>query len=168
MLISERSGYWIIQWSEDWDPSLADLLALAPELVVGKQVAIASCDSGPYRPSEKEIADGWQISDGIAVSPLVKATSDLPVPGFDEWYVFEGVPLIYPKRNFVNTYGFSPLETGADDAESFWEQIEAIQPLHALGAGTPNMFLITCNHDTFERMKRFNSSLDSAATRQSA
>ena len=44
----ERDGYWIIQWSEDWGPSLADILQSVPELVCGKRIVITSCDSGPY------------------------------------------------------------------------------------------------------------------------
>jgi hypothetical protein len=168
MLTAEKLGYWVIQWTEDWDPSLADLLAAAPELVLGKRIAITSCDSGPYIPSEAELAGGWCVIDRIAVSPKVEAISELPVPGFDEWYVFDSIPAVCPKRNFVNRYGFSPLGLDDDELRSFWLQIETARPVHVLGAGAPNMFLVTRNQDVFERVKRFNTSLDMAALRQSA
>lgn len=158
----------MIQWSYDWDPSLVDLLNAVPEIVLGKRVAITSCDSGPYSPSPEAVTAGWKSDEGVSLSPPVNAIADLPTPGFDEWYVFDVVPTIYPRQNFVNRYGFSPLAMDNEETKMFWSQIEEAQPVHVLGAGTPNMFFVTRDHPTFEHVKRFNTSLDANPTGQPA
>lgn len=153
MIYGERWGYWAIEWSGAWDPSLSDLLHLAPELVVGKQVAITSCDSGPYVPSEEELRLGWSRCEKTAISRKIAQFTELPTPGFDEWYVYDSAPFNCPKRNHVNRYGFSVFDEGIE-TESFWDQIRKLEPLHILGAGTPNMFFGTRDRDSFERVKR--------------
>lgn len=159
MLTGTRSGYWVVQWSYDWDPSLADLLDEMPELVLGRFVSIASCDSGPYRPTEREVENGWELVANIAISPRVIAVSGLPIPGFDEWYVHEERPSPYGYQNFVNTFGFSPLTADENTLNLFWSQVETTRPIHVLGAGTPTMFLVTRDENIFERAKRYNTSL---------
>lgn len=148
---SERDGYWVIQWSEDWDPSLADILQSVPELVCGKRIAITSCDSGPYVPTSDELIAGWFFDGVTAISTEITQPGELPMPGFDEWYIFDLVPRNFPTRNYVNRFGFSVLDE-SDATTSFWEQITKTQPLHALGAGTPNMFFLTRDRETFERV----------------
>jgi len=155
MIDGERWGYWALEWSEAWDPSLTCLLQLAPELVVGKQIAITSCDSGPYVPSEQELRSGWSRRESTAISREIEQLTELPAPGFDEWYVYDSAPLKCPKRNHVNRYGFSVFDEGIE-TESFWEQIRKSDPLHVLGAGTPNMFFVTRDRDSFERVKRLH------------
>lgn len=152
MTHAERFGYWAIQWSAAWDPSLTDLLRVAPELVLGRRVAITSCDSGPYVPSEDELSAGWSLCETTAISREIAQPAELPAPGFDEWYVFDSTPQVVPMRNHVNQYNFSVLDE-CDATELFWEQIRKAQPLHVLGAGTPNMFFVTRDHDSFERVK---------------
>jgi hypothetical protein len=151
----ERYGYWAMQWAAAWDPSLSDLLQVAPELVLGKRVAITSCDSGPYKPSVDELTAGWSYAGTVAISKEIIAAAELPAPGFDEWYVFDVVPSIVPTRNYVNRYSFSTLDE-CDMTESFWEQIRITQPLHVLGAGTPHMFFVTRDHDSFERVRNLS------------
>lgn len=73
----------------------------------------------------------------------------------DEWYVFDAVPSIVPTLNYVNRYNFSPFDS-CDETESFWEQIRTTQPLHILGAGTPHMFFVTRDRDSFERVKNLS------------
>lgn len=157
MIHAKRFGYWVIQWSEAWDPSLADLLQVAPELVVGRRIAITSCDSGPYVPSEHELNAGWRLFDTTAISKEVVQPSELPAPGFDEWYVFNSTPQVVPLCNHVNRYNFSVLDK-CDATELFWEQIRKTQPLHVLGAGTPNIFLATRDCDIFKRVKELYAS----------
>jgi hypothetical protein len=152
MAHAERFGYWAIQWSAAWDPSLTDLLQVAPELVLGKRIAITSCDSGPYMPSADELSAGWSLYDTTAISREIAQPAELPTPGFDEWYVFDSTPQVVPMRNHVNRYNFSVLDE-CDATELFWEQIRKAQPLHVLGAGTPNMFFVTRDRDSFERVK---------------
>lgn len=154
---TERCGYWAIQWSAAWDPSLTDVIRLAPELVLGKRIAITACDSGPYLPSQDEIGSGWSLAGSTGISKEITRLAELPTPGFDEWYVFDSMPQLVPTRNHVNQYGFSVL--GDDDAAaSFWDQVTRTQPLHALGAGTPNMFFVTRDRETFQRIQKLDVS----------
>ncbi len=102
-------------------------------------------------------SDGWSVQGSQAVSPLVPSASDLPAVGFDEWYVYEGdVPREHHKA-FVNRLGFSPLDPACIEADEFWEQVERFQPLHVLGAGTPTMFLVTRDKQTYARAVDFES-----------
>lgn len=148
-LAGHRLKYSVVQWSYDWDPSLFDLLERMPELVLGRHVVIASCDSGSYRPSEAELESGWEFVDGFAVSPKIAVASDLPTPGFDEWCLYEERPVRRSYRSSVNHFGFAPLPP--DKATDFWAQVETALPLHVLGAGTPTMFLATRDRNSFDR-----------------
>jgi hypothetical protein len=151
MQTGTRAGYWVVAWADGFDPSLADLLPNLPELILGRRVAIASCDSGPFKPSEDELVKGWAVQGMQAVSPLIQSVSDLPAPGFDEWYVYEDDVPIEKHAAFVNRFGFSPLDPECQEANEFWEQVRRFQPLHVLGAGTPTMFLVTRDEEAYAR-----------------
>lgn len=155
IMTGSRAGYWIIQWSGNWDPNLDDLTTAAPELVIGNHVAIASCDSGPYRPTPEELLCGWRADGAATVSPKIRRSDDLPSPGFDEWYVFPESPVTSPTSNHVNRFGFSVLEEG-ETVESFWDQVDRLKPLHVLGSGAPNMFLITRDERIFRALAETN------------
>lgn len=152
MEYAERDGYWVIQWSADWDPSLEDVIGAAPELVIGNRVAITSCDGGPYTPTAEEIRAGWSIAGTTAISKPIADAAELPMPGFDEWYVFSSIPPHPPASRFVDSYNFSVLDE-SDSSKAFWEQIRQARPLHVLGAGTPNMFFATRDRGVFDRVK---------------
>ncbi|WP_242490012.1 hypothetical protein [Noviherbaspirillum cavernae] len=128
MQTGSRVGYWVVQWREDWDPSLKEFVADFPDVVIGNHVVIASCDSGQYHLGEVELAAGWQLKQGIAVSPMIAETSQLPMPGFDEWYIFKEACSPEHYENFVNTYGFSPLDQDNEQADAFWKQVEEHKP----------------------------------------
>ncbi|WP_229507714.1 hypothetical protein [Massilia sp. Dwa41.01b] len=139
----KRGGYFLVEWTSQWDPDLGELIGYIPELVRGHRVAIVSSDSGPYPVDETMRAAGWTTPQNISISPII-GLADFPyTPGFDEWYVFDAVPSVLPSHAFVNGWGFTPLADGHSDTEAFWEQVQASQPLHVLGAGTPAMFLVT-------------------------
>ena len=146
-----QAGYWVVTWADGFDPSLEDLLAHLPEAVVGRRVLIASFDSGQFAPTPEELDNGWSLQENQAVSLLVQAASDLSAVGFDEWYVYEGdVPREHHEA-FVNRFGFSPLDPACKEAIEFWEQVKRFRPLHVLGAGTPTMFLVTRDEQTYSR-----------------
>jgi hypothetical protein len=97
------------------------------------------------------INNGWSVQGDQAASPPVQAASEIPAVGFDEWYVYDGdVPHEHHKA-FVNRLGFSPLDPTCLEANEFWEQVKRFRPLHVLGAGTPTMFLVTRNEQTYAR-----------------
>ncbi|MFC5431008.1 hypothetical protein ACFPTO_19710 [Paraburkholderia denitrificans] len=146
----ERAGYRIVEWSDGTDGAIEDLVLRCPELVLGRYVAIASCDSGPYTPTDEEFTAGWSKIGTLAVSPLVKVVSQLPMPGFDEWYVYDRFIKFEPHANFVNRLGFSPLNVDDTYTDEFWRQVAKLEPLHVLGSGTPGVFLVTRDNTLFE------------------
>lgn len=146
-----HAGYWVVTWADGFDPSLDDLLPHIPEAVLGRRVLIASFDSGQFSPTQHELEHGWSVQGNQAVSAPVKAVSDVPAVGFDEWYVYDGdVPLGHHKA-FVNRLGFSPLDPACLEATEFWKQVARFQPLNVLGAGTPTMFLVTRDAQIYAR-----------------
>ncbi|CAE6824552.1 hypothetical protein [Paraburkholderia haematera] len=150
----ERAGYRIVEWNDGTDGAIEDLVLCYPELVLGRYVAIASCDSGPYAPTDEEFTAGWSKIGALAVSPLVKVISQLPMPGFDEWYVYDRLLKLEPHANFVNRLGFSPLNVDDTYTEEFWRQVIKLEPLHVLGSGTPGLFLVTRDKTLFEAAAR--------------
>lgn len=146
----ERAGYWIVEWNDGTDAAIGDLVFGCPELLLGRRVAIASCDSGAYTPTDEECTAGWSQIGALAVSPLVTAVSQLPMPGFDEWYVYDELLRFEAHANFVNRAGFSPLNVDDPYTEKFWEQVVKLEPLHVLGSGTPCLFLVTRDKTAFE------------------
>lgn len=150
------SDYWVIEWADGFDPNLRDLVPHFPEMVLGHRVVIASCDSGSFRPDQDELAQGWSWQDEVAVSPCVRDVSDLPMPGFDEWYVFDAEISGGRYRSFVNRYGFAPLNEMDPETHSFWEQVARFRPLHVIGAGTPTMFFVTRDEAIFRRVCLFD------------
>ncbi|WP_260436298.1 hypothetical protein [Burkholderia sp. Bp9143] len=150
----ERARYRIVEWNDGTDGAIEDLVLRCPELVLGRYVAIASCDSGPYTPTDEEFTAGWSKIGALAVSPLVTEVSQLPMPGFDEWYVYDRFIKFEPHANFVNRLGFSPLNVDDTYTEEFWKQVAKLEPQHVLGSGTPGVFLVTRDKTLFEAVNR--------------
>jgi hypothetical protein len=150
-----RSAYWVVEWQYEFDPSLADLLSRFPEMVRGHRIAIASCDSGVFEPTQAEYVKGWVKRNEVAVSPIVVEISELPTPGFDEWYVYAGEAPGEHHRSFVNRLGFAPLNESNREFQDFWTQVETFQPLHVIGAGSPTMFFVTRDEVIFRKITGF-------------
>ncbi len=149
-----RSGYWVVEWADGFDPNLADLVPRFPEMVRGHRVAIASCDSGPFEPTQAGYAKGWVKRNELALSPVVEAVPDLPTPGFDEWYVYAGEAPEEHHKSFVNQWGFAPLDEWNPETQDFWAQVEKFRPLHVVGAGTPTLFFATQDEAIFRKVIR--------------
>lgn len=130
----------------DWlvTDEFVDLPQICPQVFVGKYVAITSIDSWPLFPSDEDLAAGWQTREKIAYSPKLRSPEDLPLEGWDEWYIFEkltdlGISLIgenifeMPQQRghvsvFVN-YNLALHRPDMEDLASlFWQQLEWIQP----------------------------------------
>ncbi|BBB68328.1 hypothetical protein UNDYM_4075 [Undibacterium sp. YM2] len=147
-------GYHIIVWTDNLDLSLAPLIQSCPELVMGQHVAIAACDGGPYLPDQVEMARGWTLNNKLAVSPRVQDITDLPTPGFDEWYVYEGEAPRAQHAISVNRFGFSVLDEQSEQARVFWSQVENFQPLHVLGAGVGSMFVLSRDEQIHRQLQK--------------
>jgi hypothetical protein len=143
-----------------------DLLQLCPEIVLGKYVAITSIDSGWLRPTEKEIAAGWQSRAKIAYSPKIEIAQDVPHEWYDEWYIFDtptDLGTSHLEENifevthdhghlsvFVN-YGFAlhpPERAHKDLVTLFWEQIMRIRP-ESYVADNDYLTFVTRNEPVF-------------------
>jgi hypothetical protein len=150
MRTGRRSEYWIAEWSDGCDANLADLIPFCPSIVRGQHVAIASYDSGRYTPSKEEVAAGWRTLGDLAVSPKVTSVDSLPMPNFDEWYVYNRNVNLGPHRAFVNRLGFGPLSEQDPETKEFWDQVDLLQPNHVVGAGCPVLFLVTRDETIYQ------------------
>lgn len=146
-----HAGYSTLAWNNGRDINLGDVIRQVPELVLGRYVAIAWSDSGPYNISAAEIARGWQRLGDLAISPMITDIAQLPTPGFDEWYVFECLPDRARLSRFSSAIAFQPF-TECDKVNGFWSQIEDMQPVHALLGACPGLLLITRDASIYERV----------------
>jgi hypothetical protein len=121
-----------------------DLLQICPEVVLGKYVAITSIDSGPFVPTDKEMAAGWESRGGIAYSHEVDSIQNVPRDGWDEWYIFSSptdlgtshlgenpfeVPQEHGHVSVLVNYCFALDRPEMKDlATLFWQQMEWIRP----------------------------------------
>lgn len=152
MRTGHKFGYWVIEWSDHFDPDLWDFVPHFPEIVLGHRVAITSFDSRPLEPTQDEYATGWSKQESVAISPTVQDAEELPTAGFDEWYVYETDVPDTPTQSFVNQFGFAPLNEQSPETQKFWTQVVKCQPLHVIGAGTPTMFFATKDHAIFQKV----------------
>ena len=121
-----------------------DLLRVCPGVILGKYLAITSCDSGPLVPTDKETEAGWQSRGKIAYSPKVQSVEGIPRDGWDEWYILNNPTDLgtshladnifeVPQEQghvsvFVNYYFALHQPEMKDLAALFWPQIERIRP----------------------------------------
>jgi hypothetical protein len=151
--------------------SIDDLLRVSPATVLGKYLAVTSCDSGPLPLTEEQKSCGWVYRGGIAYSPRVESLDMVPVHDiYDEWYVFKAPADLGAIRNgnifefpvspehlevFVN-FGFVMDAPEMRDLVSrFWQQLEWIRPeayiaesdcgFLTLVTGDSGLFAAVCN-----------------------
>jgi hypothetical protein len=126
--------------------TLDDLLWTCPQVVLGRRIAVTSCDSGPLPLNDVEKAAGWESRNDIAYIPTVTTVDGLPHDQYDEWCVFEKPPdhlgrLVPPETNifevapckrevhvFVSFGGRVLTPEMKDLAALFWQQLDWIRP----------------------------------------
>jgi len=150
--VGYRAGYWVAEWEGGTDAWMGELTQRCPQLVIGRYIVVASCDSGPYTPTSDKVGAGWRRFGALAYSPKVQSVIEFPTPGFDEWYVYDRNQEFVPHENFVNTWGFSVLSSERERTKAFWDQVIRLEPLHVLGAGSPTLFLVTRDEVLFRAM----------------
>jgi hypothetical protein len=145
-----------------------DLLQVCPEVVLGKYVAITSIDSGSLVPSEVEIAAGWQSRGNIGYSPKIQGAEEIPIAGWDEWYIFdkpidlgtshlaENIFEVPQEQGHVSVfvnYGFALQAGGYKDISNlFWEQITRIHP-ESYVADNDYLNFVTMNKNLFNSVR---------------
>jgi hypothetical protein len=131
-------------WLSTDGHSIDELLRVSPTAVLGKYLAVTSCDSGPLALTDEQKSSGWTYHGGIAHSPRIESLGMVPAHGlYDEWYVFnapadlgairEGNIFDFPVtprhvEAFVN-FGFVMDAPEMQDLVSrFWQQLEWMSP----------------------------------------
>ena len=160
------------------DLRLHDFLALCPEVIADKYLAITAVDSGSFGLSESDRAKGWIERGGIAYSPRVPTPKALPSNcccrgcyGFDEWYIFYSRPEpmgricktnvfateIAPPNvfAFINFGGFSLSDPDMTEVtELFWQQMSSVLHDAYLGDGEDWLIFISRDSKLFAAAER--------------
>jgi|HubBroStandDraft_5_1064220.scaffolds.fasta_scaffold48137_4 hypothetical protein len=159
------------QWLEV-DHELSKFLEICPQAILGRYLAITAMDSGSFVPSEIERAGGWIDICGVAYSPSIRSSADLPKNsygrdccGFDEWYVFDAPPQslgtichenvftteLAPGTvfAFINLFLVLSDPEMAPITEFFWRQMQWIRPESYLGDGRDCLIFSTRNKELF-------------------
>ena len=155
------------EWLET-EHRLKEVVALCPQIVLGRYFAVTAVDSGEFRLSEANVSAGWKSAGRIAYSPLVESIAAVPEDccgracgPFDEWYVYEtptqqgslcmdnpfttemAPPNVFA---FVNLGEFCPSNPEMQPiTELFWKQIEWMQPQSYIADG--NACLVFASRD---------------------
>ena len=153
MKTATHGEFYIIEWSEeDSKDELRRLVERFPDLVEGRRIGIVSWNSWDYKPTSEEKIAGWSQVGTTTFSPTVVKANELPVGGWDEWYVFEEEPEFVELTAYVNYYEFSPASFGwAEALSAFWDQVHQIRPLHIIGDGS-YLYLITRDKAVYGRV----------------
>lgn len=160
-------------WLTSSEHRLFKLLKACPDLVLGRRLVVTSFDSGPLPLKPEEIAAGWVRQDAIAISPVISEIGSLDADGWDEWYIFEHLPVLSQIDVYVNNGGFRLAETpaqsepdptwcrAADTAEresrreemdGFWTQLTSINPESYIADGDLLNFA-TSNEHLFAKVR---------------
>jgi hypothetical protein len=152
MRVGERNGFRVLSWPKDIDVGIPDLWRAFPELVVGRFLVNTSLDSGRYRPTAAELAQGWQVVGDLAHSPKISALEQIPRDQFDEWLVFDQPVQISAFETMVNYCDFLPLDFDWEEKrERFWQQVTNLQPMHVIGENY-GTYLVTRDRNLAEKI----------------
>jgi hypothetical protein len=164
-----HGNYYWIEWSS---PSvfLHDFIHAFPSVVMQKYIAVTTCDSGPFVPTDQEHQDGWFAESDIAYSPQIVDVEAIPNDQFDEWYIFPILTKIPTIEIFINYAVFSlgdPKELFPHwdaqmiaalrkEQERFWQQLIELTPESYLAEGEQLIF-VTRNRTLFAAVAQWPS-----------
>jgi hypothetical protein len=147
------------QWLTSVDYDITGFLALSPDVVLGKYLAVTRRDGSSLHLTDQELSDGWWTTDvakvfqgtswgppeyrddwKVAYSPRLTSIHGLPnethdecCAGYDEWYVFEQEVAAGEIEALVNWVGFrlnDPVYQWC--ADRFWQQMDRLAPESSL------------------------------------
>jgi hypothetical protein len=101
--------YWAQLAGEEPELSVGDVVRGLSEHIVGLRGVNVSWDSGRLKPSESQMASGWKVHCGYAITPsidteLIASWPENPCSIFDEWYFFRDVPAQIRLDAYCNWY----------------------------------------------------------------
>lgn len=155
---------------------LRDFLALCPEAILGKRLAVTSIDGASLVPTSDELQSGWRSAKGVAYSPPIHSLNELPNEAhkewcdfFHEWYtfdefvdlgevvehsnIFEDGPRPGRVFRFATFLGFALRDRGyAEIVKFFWKQMDFIQPDSYIGDGDRYLSFATRSEPLFEEV----------------
>jgi hypothetical protein len=83
---------------EQRELSIAEVIRGLGKYVIGRRAVNTSWDSGRLKPSPEQLASGWRVQNGYAITPAIDSALIKLWPmnscceAFDEWYFFKNVP----------------------------------------------------------------------------
>jgi hypothetical protein len=166
----------LYQWLTSND-EIDTLLQIAPEVVLGKYVAITLIDSGfvILAPGQKEA--GWRSVRDVGYSPKVGAVGELLRAGYDEWYVFDEPPdlgqacrdsvfeaafrrgLVYVFVNYGSFVLHDPRPEIKSFVDLFGQQLSVIEPRSYISEGRDCLTLVTRDEKLFASVSSCRSLL---------
>ena len=113
-----------VRLGEEPELSIAEVVRALSNYVIGLRAVNVSWDSGKMEPSDEQIASGWRVQNGYAITPAIDSSLIESWPmnscsAFDEWYFFRNVPAEIDLEAFFN-WGVR--------AVSDWPDLVACQP----------------------------------------
>ena len=148
----QRDGYHALDWRDTPNLFITDIWNRFPELVVGRYLVNTSFDSGSLTLSDSKRQDGWRMVGGLAHSPQIRSTDQIPHDQFDEWLVFDEPVQVEEFETMVNFYGFTPIDFDWEEKrEHFWQQVVRLRLLHVL-AENDGVYLVSRDEDLISRM----------------
>jgi len=111
-------------FGEEPELSIAEVVRALRNYVIGLRAVNVSWDSGKMEPSDEQIASGWRVQNGYAITPAIDSSLIESWPmnscsAFDEWYFFRNVPAEIHLKAFCN-WGVRSV--------SDWPDLVACQP----------------------------------------
>jgi len=111
-------------FGEEPELSIAEVVRALRNYVIGLRAVNVSWDSGKMEPSDEQIASGWRVQNGYAITPAIDSSLIESWPmnscsAFDEWYFFRNVLAEIHLKAFCN-WGVRSV--------SDWPDLVACQP----------------------------------------
>ena len=133
---------------------IPDLRWLIVDYHANQRLCITAFDSGPITPGPEERAVGWTVLGDVMVSPPLTRSFHIPSGEYDEWYVFQPLPIsINAADCYVKFLGFNLADPRAMAAsqdptwdprnydwlvpiqDRFWSDLERLAPTSYIASG---------------------------------
>ncbi len=125
-------------WLETFDPefNVHKFLNDFKTTILDKIIIITSFDCGPLTLTDSELNNGWKYVNSNAMSPLIRTETEVPNDNYDEWYIFDSIPLTFNSDdNYVANDSFMLGGNNIDIQSAFWNNIRMNNPETYISCG---------------------------------